>query len=48
VKTSTNNVASSVSFQNFTNVIFSRPRFQGTHDFEVGPSVRHINDTTLG
>ncbi|KAK2382809.1 hypothetical protein QL285_070323 [Trifolium repens] len=22
--------------------------FQGTHDFEAGPSVRHINDTTVG
>ncbi|WJX30589.1 hypothetical protein P8452_19109 [Trifolium repens] len=45
---STNNVASRVPFQNLTNVIFSRSRFQGTHDFEAGPSVRHINDTAVG
>jgi hypothetical protein len=41
VETHTNNVASRVSFQNLTNVIFSRPKFQGTHDFEAGPSVSH-------
>jgi hypothetical protein len=48
VETTTNNVASRVPFQNLTNTNFSSTRFQGVHDFEAGPSVRHINDTALG
>jgi hypothetical protein len=47
VETSTNNVASRVSLQNITNMSFTSTRFQGTHDFKTGPSVRHINDTAL-
>ncbi|CAJ2674958.1 unnamed protein product [Trifolium pratense] len=27
---------------------FSSTRFQGTHDFEAGPSVRPNNDNTIG
>ena len=45
---STNNISSRVSFQNLTNMKFSSTRFQGTHDFEAGPRVRHINDTAIG
>jgi hypothetical protein len=37
---SPNNVVSRVSFQNITNMSFTSTRFEGTHDFEVGPSVR--------
>ncbi|WJX73305.1 DNA helicase [Trifolium repens] len=48
VETSANTAASRVPFQNLTNINFTTPRFQGTHDFEAGPSVRHINDTALG
>ncbi|KAK2399974.1 hypothetical protein QL285_049719 [Trifolium repens] len=48
VETTTNNVASRVPFQNLTNTNFSSTRFRGVHDFEAGPSVRHINDTALG
>jgi hypothetical protein len=48
VETSANIAASTVPFQNLTNINFRFSRFQGTHDFEAGPSVRHINDTALG
>jgi hypothetical protein len=48
VETPTNNVASRVLFQSITNMCFTSTRFQGTHDFKTGPSVRHINDTALG
>ncbi|WJX40694.1 hypothetical protein P8452_28142 [Trifolium repens] len=48
VETSTNNIASRVSFQNITNISFTSTRIQGTHDFEAGSSVRHINDSAFG
>jgi hypothetical protein len=48
VDISTNNVASRVLFQNITNMSFTSTMFQGTHDFEARPSVRHINDTAFG
>jgi hypothetical protein len=48
VETSANTAASRVPFQNLTNINFTTSRFQGTHDFEAGSSVRHINDTALG
>jgi hypothetical protein len=42
VETSTNSIASRVLFQNFINMNFTSTRFQGTRDFEAGPSTNFI------
>jgi hypothetical protein len=39
MKTFTNNVGLRVPFQIITNMTFTSIRFQGTHDFEAGPSL---------
>jgi hypothetical protein len=48
VEASANSVASTMPFQNLTNMNFTTTRFQRNHDFEAGPSVTHINDIALG
>jgi hypothetical protein len=48
VEASANSVASTMPFQNLTNMNFTTTRFQRNHDFEAGPNVTHINDIALG